>query len=104
MILYAVKGKRPVNVIAPDVLSYSSDANLGHAAQKPLLLLTDLLKRSAKPGDTVLDPFMGTGSLIEAADAMQVSATGIEIDPAAFGIAVKRLERLTAQLDLLAGI
>ena len=100
MILYAVKGKRPVNTIGPDLIECSSDANLGHAAQKPVKHLLDLLRRSVRPGDSVLDPFMGSGGIVEAAHELKVSATGVEIDPSAFGIAISRYERLRAQLSL----
>jgi site-specific DNA-methyltransferase (adenine-specific) len=92
--LYAVKGNRPVSRLYPDVLTYTSDDNLGHQAQKPVDLYVDLLKRSANPGDTVLDPFMGSGPIIPAAHQLKCRATGIEINPAAYGIAVSRLKGL----------
>jgi len=92
--LFAVKGNRPVNRIYPDVVTYASDDNLGHHAQKPVALYLDLLTRSVRPGDTVLDPFGGTGPVIPAAHELKCRATYIEQDPAAFGIGVKRLEGL----------
>jgi site-specific DNA-methyltransferase (adenine-specific) len=100
LILYAVKGKRRVTKIFPDVVSYNPDDNLGHQAQKPVGLFIDLLKRSVNPGDTVLDPFMGTGTVFPAAHELKCRATGIELDPAAYGIALKRLEQLKAQREL----
>jgi DNA modification methylase len=57
IIFYAVKGARKVNKLFGDVLTYPTDDNLGHQAQKPVALLTDLLSRSYRPGDKVLDPF-----------------------------------------------
>jgi len=100
-ILYAVKGKRPVTKLLGDVLDYPSDSNLGHAAQKPVALFKDLLSRSVHPGDTVLDPFMGTGTIFAAAHDLKCKATGIEIDTASYGIAIKRLEQLKMQGELL---
>lgn len=94
MLLYAVKGERPVNRIAPDVLSYPTDDNLGHSAQKPVVLFQELLSRSVKPGDRVLDPFCGTGTIFPAAHALRCIATGVEIDPASYGIAVERIQKL----------
>jgi site-specific DNA-methyltransferase (adenine-specific) len=94
MILYAVKGNKTVTRIYPDVLTYPSDPNLGHQAQKPVALYSDLLNRSVRPGDSVLDPFAGTGVIFPAAHGHKCKATGIEIDEVAYGIAAKRLKEL----------
>ena len=95
MLLYAVKGKRPTLRIAADLVAFAPDTNLGHAAQKPVALYKELLSRSAKAGDSVLDPFCGTGPIFPAAHELKVAATGIELDQAHYGIALKRLEGLT---------
>jgi site-specific DNA-methyltransferase (adenine-specific) len=94
MILYAVKGDRYVKRMAPDVITCTSDPNLGHPATKPVKLLVDLLSRSCTAGDTVLDAFMGSGSLVVAAHQLKIKATGIELDQGAYGIACKRLGEL----------
>lgn len=94
-ILYAVKGKRPVLKIAGDVLDFSSDVALGHQAQKPVALYTELLSRSILAGECVLDPFMGSGTIFAAAHELKAIATGIEVDPASFGVAIQRLEKLS---------
>lgn len=94
VILYAMKGKKPVNKIFPDVMTYPSNDNLGHAAQKPVALFVDLLRRSSKPGDKVLDPFCGSGTIFLACQEMLCVATGIELDQAHYGLAAKRLEGL----------
>lgn len=93
-ILYAVKGKKPLKKLAPDTLTFPSDTNLNHQAQKPIALYQELLARSCDPGNSVLDPFCGTGPIFPAAHALKIKATGIELDPSAYGIAVKRLEAL----------
>lgn len=99
-ILYAVKGKRFTTKLASDVLSYSNEPNAVHGAQKPVALFTDLLSRSVNPGDSVLDPFCGTGPIFPAAHELKCRATGIEIDQASYGIAVQRIEDLKLQLEL----
>ena len=91
LILYAVKGNRMVTKIASDVITISSDENLGHAAQKPVGLFLDLLRRSVLPGNTILDPFCGTGPIFPAAHELKCMATGFELDSASYGIAVKRI-------------
>lgn len=90
-ILFAVKGERNVSQMKRDVLEYKRDTQVGHPAQKPVPLLVDLLRRSAKPGDKVLDPFMGSGSTVMACNELKLACTGIEMDEAAYGIAAKRL-------------
>jgi len=100
LILYARKGGKKVIKIAGDVLSYPADANLGHPAQKPVALLLDLLRRSCSAGDTVLDPFAGSGPIFPAAQELKLRATGIELDPGAYGIGLKRLDELKKQLEL----
>lgn len=94
MVLYANKGSKPVTRLYGDVLTYPSDPNLGHQAQKPVALYRDLLQRSIRPGDAVLDPFCGTGTIFPACHELKCRATGIELDPAAAGIASKRLGEL----------
>lgn len=94
LILYAIKGKKPVTAIAPDVISIPQDLNLGHAAQKPVALYAELLKRSCRPGDQVLDPFAGSGPLLPAAHAAKCIATVIEKDPASYGIILTRAKGL----------
>lgn len=93
-ILFAVKGDRAVNSVKPDVLAYGKDPALGHPAQKPVPLLIDLLSRSARPGDRVFDPCAGSGATIEACHELKLTCTALEKIPAAYGIAVKRLQGL----------
>ena len=94
LVLYANKGKKPVTHIYPDVIETKGDENFGHGAQKPVELYTNLLKRSVRPGDLVLDCFGGTGTIIPACHELQCRATYVELDPVAYGIALKRLESL----------
>lgn len=102
-ILYAVKGKRPILKMLGDVLDYPPDAYLGHAAQKPVALFSDLLSRTCLPGNSVLDPFAGTGPIFGAAHGLKIRATGIEQDPASYGIMCKRLQD-AAEIDAALGL
>lgn len=93
-LLYAIKGDKPVNHIYPDVISVSGDDNLGHGAQKPVALYQNLLQRSVRPGDEVLDPFAGSGTILPACHTYQCRATAIEMDPGSYGICLKRAQEL----------
>ena len=92
--LYALKGKKPANAIYSDVLSSEADEQMGHGAQKPLSLYVDLLKRSVKPGDFVLDSFSGSGTIFPACHQFKARAVGIEQNEASFGMGLKRLGEL----------
>jgi site-specific DNA-methyltransferase (adenine-specific) len=94
-ILYAVKGEKKVNKLGDDVLAFKQDDNLGHMAQKPVALLSELLARSAGPGQKVLDLFCGSGSIFVAGHSLQCYITGCEIDAASYGLAAKRLGELS---------
>jgi DNA modification methylase len=98
--IYANKGRRPVNTIIGDVLSYNSDENLGHQAQKPVALYADLLRRSVAPGNLVLDPFAGSGTIFPAAHEVKCRAVGIESVAEHYALCLKRLEKLKAQGEL----
>ncbi len=93
-ILFANKGQKPVNFIGSDVIPCKGDDNLGHGAQKPVELYVELLRRSTRPGNALLDTFAGTGTIFAAAKEVSCRAVGIEKDPSSFGIAAKRLEDL----------
>lgn len=94
LVLYAEKGRKPVTRIYSDVIETKGDDNLGHGAQKPVELYRNLLLRSVRPGDSVLDCFGGTGPILVAAHALQCKATYLEKDENCYGIALKRLEGL----------
>jgi len=98
-ILFAIKGDRKVNKLYPDVLTYPPDTNLGHQAQKPVALYQDLLSRSYRPGDKVLDPFCGSGPIFPAAHSLKCEATGLEIESGNYGISVSRIQALAEGLE-----
>lgn len=99
-LLYAIKGNKPVTHIYPDVVTVSGDDNLGHGAQKPIALYQNLLQRSVRPGDEVLDSFAGTGTIIPACHTYKCRATAIEMDSGSYGICLKRAQDLDANDQL----
>jgi ParB-like chromosome segregation protein Spo0J/DNA modification methylase len=92
--LYAVKGKKPVTHIYPDVVQAGADANESHGAQKSVAVFQNLLQRSVSPGNQILDPCAGTGTLALAAHILKCRATCIEQSAEYFGVLVKRVQSL----------
>lgn len=94
IILYAIKGKKPVTHIYSDVISVEGDKATTHGAQKPVALYQNLLQRSVRPGDRVFDAFGGTGTLIPAAHTYKCSATVTELNPEYYGLCLRRVQDL----------
>ncbi len=63
-----------------------------HPAPFPLMLATRLIRMFSFVGDTVLDPFVGTGTTVIAAVQHQRNAIGVEVDPTYLRLARRRVE------------
>lgn len=82
----------------PIVLNRShSDPRL-HTTQKPESLMCELVTLFTDPGETILDPFMGSGTTLVAAKRLGRKAIGIELEYKYCEIAAKRLSQ--GALDL----
>jgi DNA modification methylase len=62
-----------------------------HPTVKPVDLMRWLVRLVTPKGGTVLDPFMGSGSTLIAADAEQFHAIGCELSPEYAAIAERRI-------------
>ena len=62
-----------------------------HPAPFPLVLAERLIRMFSFVGDTVLDPFLGTGTTAAAAAAWGRNSVGSEVDPAYFEQCVTRM-------------
>ena len=69
-----------------------------HPAPFPEELAYRLVRMFSFVGDTVLDPFMGTGTTLIAASRCARNAIGVEVEPAYIEYARKRIERKTLSL------
>lgn len=70
-----------------------------HPAPFPLALAERLVRMFSFVGDTVLDPFLGTGTTSLAAARWGRNSVGIEVDPDYFRAASRRLADRTDALD-----
>lgn len=68
-----------------------------HPSQKPLSILSPLIKAFSQPGGVVLDPFAGSGSTLMAARTLGRSYIGIELDKKYHAIAAARLAKDLSQ-------
>ena len=59
-----------------------------------------MVDRGSLAGDTILDPFMGSGTTLVACAKMGRKGIGIEIDEDYFNIACKRVEEAYKQPDM----
>ncbi|HQU45161.1 MAG TPA: site-specific DNA-methyltransferase, partial [Pirellulales bacterium] len=72
---------------------WSMPENTDHPTQKPEKLIAKLLLASSKPGDVVLDPFLGSGTTSVVAKKLGRSYVGIEREEAFCCLAEKRLDQ-----------
>lgn len=102
LILHASKGTpRIFDRSVPNVIGSKriASSNL-HPTEKPVALLEDLVKVCCDVGETVLDPFMGSGTTGVAAVKNGRSFIGIELDPVYFETACKRIREAYSQNDM----
>ena len=71
-----------------------------HPTQKPVTLMKRILLDYTHEGDTILDPFMGSGTTGVACVQTGRNFIGIEIDPDYFAIAERRIKEAQLQLRL----
>ena len=62
-----------------------------HPTPKPPELIRHFLRLHGKPGDLVLDPFMGSGVTLQEAKRLGMRAIGIECDEQWCKVAARRL-------------
>ena len=70
-----------------------------HPTQKPRELISWIINKTSEPNQTILDPFMGSGTTLVAAKMLNRKAIGIEIEEKYCEIAVKRLAQSAMVLE-----
>lgn len=82
----------------PGAFRKGSSANKAHASHptpKSVEMVEDALLDVTRPGDLVLDPFLGSGTTLIAAERIGRKARCIELDPKYVDVAIRRWEELT---------
>jgi site-specific DNA-methyltransferase (adenine-specific) len=82
------------------IIATPDNIERGHPCPRPLDQMRHVVEQWVKPGDLVLDPFMGSGTTGVACAKLGRRFIGIEIEPRYFDIACKRIEQAYAQPDM----
>ena len=88
----------------PGASSLGSDARRGlkeHPTVKPTAMLEDALLDVTKRDDIVLDPFLGSGSTLVAADRTGRVCRGVELDPLYVDVILRRYQAATGKTAVL---
>ena len=81
----------PPNKPIGDVIPWEYTGNRLHPTEKPVTALRTLVQAFSAAGQTVLDPFAGSGSSLVAAMTLGRHYIGMELDTAYHAIARQRL-------------
>jgi DNA modification methylase len=99
------KGRWRSNIwVYPGASSIGSDARKGlqdHPTVKPTALLEDALLDDTARGDIVIDPFLGSGSTLIAAERAGKRCRGVEIDSLYLDVIIRRYQAETGREAIL---
>nr|WP_256380138.1 MULTISPECIES: site-specific DNA-methyltransferase [unclassified Hyphomicrobium] len=88
----------------PGASSMGSDARRGlqdHPTVKPVAMLEDALLDMTNRDDIVLDPFLGSGSTLIAAEKTGRCCYGLELDPLYVDVILRRYHEVTGEQRIL---
>lgn len=77
--------------------SSAAQALKHHPTPKPIELVEDALLDVTNRGELVLDPFLGSGTTLLAAERAGRIAAGIELDPAYVDVCIRRWQKMTGR-------
>jgi site-specific DNA-methyltransferase (adenine-specific) len=90
---------RPSNVIEAKSESWQGS----HSAPFPRAIPEFFIKAFSDKGDTIFDPFLGSGTTIAAAHGLGRAGYGLEISPAYCDVILRRISSLADEVPVLAG-
>jgi site-specific DNA-methyltransferase (adenine-specific) len=82
------------------IIATKAAEKCGHPCPKPLYIAEWMVGRASLIKETILDPFMGSGTTLVACQRMGRNGTGIELDESYFRIACQRVDEATRQGDM----
>lgn len=71
-----------------------------HPTMKPVPLIGYLMKNSSRPGETIQDLFIGSGTTMVAAHQLKRCCYGMELDPAYCEIILDRMQKLEPGIEI----
>lgn len=100
LMMHASRGTARVNDRgAGNVFQYPREAPIDHPSPKPIPLMRRLIKVVSARGETILDPFMGSGRTLRAAKDLGRHAIGIEVEEKYCEVAAKLLRQETLPFE-----
>jgi adenine-specific DNA-methyltransferase len=84
-------GRNPGNVWEVDRVAYGSIEQTSHIAVFPEEVTERIVRACSKPGDVVLDPFLGSGTVAKVARSLGRQYVGIELSRAYHAESIKRV-------------
>lgn len=72
-------------------------ASRDHPTSKPVDLVAPMVRNSSRAGETVFDPFLGSGTTLIVAEATKRVCRGLELDPRFVDVIVERWEKFTGR-------
>ena len=85
------------------IMGGSDEEKYDHPTQKPVELMRRPIQNHTKRGESVYDPFLGSGTTLAAAELTERVCYGLELDPKYVDVVVKRWEGLAGKKAKLDG-
>ena len=81
----------------------SDEEKFDHPTQKPVALMRKPILNHTRPGESVYDPFLGSGTTLAGAELTGRICYGLELDPKYADVVVERWQGLTGRKATLEG-
>ena len=95
----AARGKTPTDTWWHSIVGTNSGEKTGYPTQKPIGILSRIVRVHSNPGDTLLDFFAGSGSFGEAGASLARDVVLVDISPEAIATMRKRFAGFDVTFD-----
>ena len=69
-----------------------------HATPKPVTIMERIVRSSSHPTDPILDPFLGSGSMLMACETLNRTCYGVDIAPQYIAVTLQRWADMTGEM------